>query len=170
MLSKFLKRDKPTLYIGEIFVAPRKDLMRHIDQWGFFKRENIESGMQQSLLNLFSFPSIEERNTNNKKDMALDVIVSKHQLGDCLIPDGDIFIPIFWRPQVKILSRIYYLSSGETKTFITITEKMKWFDFIKRIIAYQFSFKMTPAFHQKDMDVLLYRGCLKILKKIKKQI
>jgi hypothetical protein len=170
MLSKFLIKDKPTLYIGEISVVPRKDLRRHIDQLGFFKRENIESGIQQSLLNLFSFPSIEERNTYNKKDMALDVIVSKHQLGECLIPDGDIFIPIFWRPQVQIISRIYNISSGETQTFITITEKMKWCDFIKKLFAYQFSFKMNPAFNQKDMDILLYRGCLKILKKIKKQI
>ena len=101
MLNNFLKRDKPTLYVGEITVAPRKDFKRHIDQWGFFEKENIESGMQQSLLNLFSFPSIEERSTDNKKDMALDVIVSKHQLGDCLIPKGAILYLYFGDRKLK---------------------------------------------------------------------
>ena len=79
---------------------------------------------------------------------------------------------VYRRRGIKIGSSmlINLLPGRNRSSLLTVTEKMKWFYFVERIFAYQFSFQMTPAFNQEDMNALLYRGCLKILKKIKKQI
>jgi hypothetical protein len=46
----------------------------------------------------------------------LDVIIPKYQSGDLWKTAFVVGFPVFWRPEVKIKSRLYNLKTKKTKT------------------------------------------------------
>lgn len=169
MFEKLLKRKKPSVYLGTLAVAPRSDVKRNIDQWGLFQNEDLDTGMRQSLKEIFLLPSAGDVKAPTSTDLGLDVIVPKFQSGnfmDCAL--GDIGFPLMWRPNVTVSSRLYYLKSEKTLATFSVTEKMKWNQFIARLFTWRSLFRFRPMFDKKDMDYLLFQACHKLLLKMKK--
>ncbi len=169
MFSKLLKREKPRVFLGVLAVAPRSDIKRHLDQWGMFKNEDLDSSLRQSLKEIFALPSAQDVDDPQKTDLVLDVVVPKFQSGDAWdLSLGEIGIPLIWRPKITISSRLYYLNTEKTKETFSVTEKMKISYYIGRLFTWRAIFRFRPIFDSRDMEYLLYLACHKLLLKMKK--
>ena len=169
MLNKILKKEKPRIFLGTLAVAPRADIKRHLDQWGMFKNEDLDSSLRQNLKEIFSLPSASEVGEPKSNDLVLDVVVPKFQSGDAWdLSLGDFGIPLMWRPKVTVSSRLYYLKSEKTKATFSVTEKMKFGQYISRLFTWRAFLRFRPVFDSKDMEYLLYQACHKLLLKMQK--
>ena len=150
-------------------MAPRADIKKHLDQWGMFKNEDLDSDLGQSLKEIFYLPSACEVDEPKNNDLVLDVVVPKFQSGDAWdLSLGEFGIPLMWRPKVTVSSRLYYLKSDKTKATFSVTEKMKLSQYFSRLFTWRAVFRFRPVFDSKDMEYLLYQACHKLLLKMKK--
>jgi uncharacterized membrane protein len=169
VLNKLLKKEKPRVFLGTLAVAPRADIKRHLDQWGMFNNEDLDSSLRQNLKEIFSLPSANEVSEPKGNDLVLDVVVPKFQSGDAWdLSLGDFGIPLMWRPEVTVNSRLYYLKSEKTKATFSVTEKMKLGQYVNRLFTWRAFFRFRPVFGSKDMEYLLYQACHKLLLKMQK--
>jgi len=171
VFNKFQKKEKYRVFLGALAVAPRTDFKRHRDQWGIFQTEDLDAGLRQSLKEIFPFPLATEVKELKDNDLGLDVVVVKFQSGDALVFSlGEFEIPILWRPKVMVSSRLYYLISDKTKDTFSITEKMKWNQYLGRMLSWRALFRFRPIFDSKDMNYLLCLACHNLLVKMQKSI
>jgi len=171
VFSKFLKREKPRVYLGVLAVAPRSDIKRHLDQWGMFKNEDLDSNLRQSLKEIFSLPSAQNVDEPRHTDLVLDVVVPEFQSGDAWdLSLGDIGVPLMWRPKITISSRLYFLNTEKTKETFSVTEKMKFGQYIGRLFTWRAMLRFRPVFDSKDLEYLLYLACQRLIIKMQKAI
>lgn len=169
MLKKFFRREKPRVYLGVLAVATRSDFKRNFDQWGMFRTEDLDMAMRQSLSEIFSLPSVQDIDEPKDSDIGLDVVIPKFQSGDAWnLSLGDFGIPLLWRPKVTISSRFYYVKSEKTKEIFSITEKMRWGQYFRRLLTWRAFLRLRPVFDGKDMEYLLYKAFHKLLLKMQK--
>ena len=170
MFGEILKREKSRVFLGELAVAPRTDIKRFLDQWGMLKTENLDSNLRHSLKEIFSLPSPQDIKEPKNTDLVLDIVVPKIQPGDAWdLSLGEVGFPIIWRPKITISSRLYYLKTEKTKATFSVTEKMRFSQYIGRLFTWRAILRFRPVFDYEDMEYLLYQACHKLLKKIKKQ-
>lgn len=168
MFERFLKREKPRVFLGSLAVVTRTDAKRHIDQWGMLNDSNLDAPLQATLQEIFALPSANEVGSPTSTDLALDVLIPKFQSGDYWdVSLGEISIPIFWRPKITVAARLYYLTSGRTKRTFTVTQKMPWSEFLRRLLTWRAFFRLRPTFDAKDMNRLLYFACHSLLGKLR---
>ncbi len=128
-----------------------------------FKNEDLDSSLRHSLKEIFSLPSAQNIEDPKNTDLVLDVVVPKFQSGDALdLSLGDIGIPLMWRPKITISSRLYYLNTD------SVTEKMKFSQYIGRLFTWRAVLRFRPVFDSEDMEYLLYQACHKLLVKMQK--
>lgn len=132
-----------------------------------FKNEDLDFSLRQNLNEIFVLPSVAEIECPKNNDLVLDVAVTRFQSGDAwnfLL--GSYEIPLFWRPQITVSARLYYLKSQKTKSTYTITEKIKWRDYFDRLLTLRALFRFRPLFDAKDMEHLLWKASHSLLLKI----
>lgn len=169
MFSKILKREKSRVFLGVLAVAPRSDIKKHLDQWGMFKNEDLDSSLCKNLKEIFSLPSAQNVEDPKKSDLVLDIVVPKFQSGDAWdLSLGEIGIPLMWRPKITISSRLYYINTEKTKATFSVTEKMKFSQYIGRLFTWRAILRFRPIFNSGDMEYLLYQACHKLLIKMQK--
>src|SRR5262245_53800971 len=66
-------------------------------------------------------------------DLGLDVLIPSFQSGALLDAQlGEIGFPLFWRPKVIVVCRLFYLKSNRTKHVYSVTQRMPWGEFFRR--------------------------------------
>ena len=155
LLNKILKKEKPRVFLGTLAVAPRADIKRHLDQWGMFKSEDLDSSLRKHLKEIFSLPPANEVGEPESNDLVLDIVVPKFQSGDAWdFSLGDFGIPLMWRPKITVSSRLYYLKSEKTKATFSVTEKMKFGQYLRETLINLISLRIIG-----DSAVLLMEDC-----------
>jgi len=164
VLSKLFKKEKPRVYLDKLIVVPRSEL-RKIDEWGLFENEDLEEGLRNRLNDLFCLPHISSREEVRKNDLGLEVALVELQGGefDAVSIGGIGGFPIFWRPKVKIVSRLYNIDTGKTVTTFRTTEKMSWGKYVSKIFTINGFFRYKALFGVKDVEPLLFVACEKLL-------
>ncbi len=169
VLDRFLKREKPRVFLGALAVVPRKDLKRYLDQWGLFQNESFDSSLRATLEEIFALPPASEITAPTSTDLGLDVLIPSFQSGDYWdVSLGEIGLPVFWRPKVTVVCRLYHLKSDKTKRTFSVTQKMPWGEFISRQFTWRAFFRFRPTFDAEDMKRLLYVACHSLLDKLRK--
>ena len=169
MLDRFLKREKPRVFLGTLAVVSRKDIKRHIDQWGMIHDENLDIPLRTTLQEIFALPPASDITAPTSTDLGLDVLVPKFQSGDYWdVSLGEIGVPFFWRPKVTVACRLYYLKSNKTKRTFSVMQKMPWGEFAGRMLTWRTVFRFRPMFDAEDMNRLLYFACHSLLDKLRK--
>lgn len=116
MFDKYLKREKPRIYLAVLVVAPHSTVQKYFGQVGLVQAEELEMGIRQSLREVFAFPVALDIKEPADTDLGMEVIVPSFQSGLLTgIWLNDIGFPLFWRPKVTVSLRLYYLKSGKTK-------------------------------------------------------
>ena len=168
MLDRFLKKNKPRVFLGKLSVAPRTDIKQHLEDWSWQPQENLGIHLQSSLENIFTLPMASDAKSITKQDIAIDVIVQKYQSGDFFSAHGGGFsFPVFWRPNVTVSARLYYLKSKKVKSTYTIKEKYPWGGYLEKLLQPQAFLGLQPSFNSKDLEHLLDQACYKLLLKIR---
>lgn len=169
MLDRFLRREKPRVFLGTLAVVPRTDIKRHIDQWGMLNDSNLDIPLHVTLQEIFALPPASKVTLPTSTDLALDVLIPSFQSGDYWeVSLGEIGIPIFWRPKIIVAARLYSLKSKKTKRTFTVTQKMPWGEFVGRLFTWRAVFRLRPTFDAEDMNRLLYFACHSLLDKLRK--
>lgn len=164
-----LKRRRTRVFLGTLAVVPRKDIKRYLDQSGVFGDENFDTSLLNTLREIFTLPLAEEIVAPTSTDLGLDVLIPSFQSGDYWdVSLGDVDFPIFWRPKVTVFSRLYYLKSNKTKRTFSVTQKLSWREYLRRLFTWRTLSRFHPMFDGKDMDLLLYLACHKLLGKLRK--
>jgi len=166
VFNRIFKREKPKVYLGKITVVPRGYLKRSLEN-NLYTGESLEDSLEVFLNETFDMPLASECAIPNKTDLAIDVIIENFQAGNYLdLHAGDFSFPIFWRPKIEIASKLYIMSTGETKNSVSITVKLPWKEYFSRLFTWRAFFGFRPMFDTEDMEKLLARACLQLLQKL----
>lgn len=170
MLEGWFRKRKPRVFLGAIGVADRTDLKRHLEQEGVAEGEPLDSTLRLALTEIFSLPPADSVADPLSTDLVLDVWIPKYQFGEVMdVGLGDGGIILLWRPKVTVSSRLSSLVTKRTKVVISVTEKMKWNQFLSRIFSWRGFFGSRP-FQRQDMEQLLYQACVTLLRKMRKAL
>jgi hypothetical protein len=169
VLKRFFKKEKAMVYLGCVAVAPRSDIKRHLDQWAFYGREDLDSSLRLFLEEIFDLPSAKDVENPTKTDLGLDIVVPKFQSGDIWdVSLGDIGFPVAWRPKIEIGSRLYSLATGKTVHTATVKVKMPWREYFSRLFTWRALLRFKPMFDSTDMNRLLAKACMQLITKLRK--
>lgn len=167
--GRFLKRQKPRIYLGSLAVAPRADLKRYLDQLGVFQREDLDTALRKELKEIFSLLPVEVAPEPKGSDLVLDVMVEKFQSGDAWSFDfGGFGIPLLWRPKITVSARLYWLKSEKNKATFSRTEKLALSRYFGRLLTWRGLLRFRPLFGAEDIKLLLHQACYGLLRKVKK--
>jgi len=137
-----------------------------------------------STLNVFSFSGFHKTSPKcvntfqdktykepKKSDIGLDVVIVTLHGGDAFTVDFDTaIIPLFWRPKVKLVSRLYNIEHNKTIKTFSVSKSITWREFIAKQFSLRGFFRWGPLYHTKDMEILLYKACYELLNKMRKAI
>ena len=79
-------------------------------------------------------------------------------------------IPIFWRPKIKLVSRLYNINHRKTVKTFSVSKSVTWREFIAKQFSLRGLFRWGPLYHNEDMEILLYQACLELIDKMRKAI
>ena len=171
MFGFFKKKEKPRVFLGALAVAPRKDLKRWLEDGVLFGGGDMDASMRTFLTEVFPLPAAESVAEPRDNDFAIDVVVLHFQSGSTMLIDASrAVIPVFWRPRVEVRSRVYRLSTGETVKTFAATQKMPWPEFAWRSVKPEVLVDIVTPFGASDLQILLYKACLKLLAKMDKAV
>lgn len=168
MFERLFRNRKPRVFLGAIGVADRTDLKRHLEQEGNSANEPLDSALHRALTEIFTLQPADEVEDPQSSDLVLDVWIPKYQSGEML--HGYFFdasILLFWRPKVTVSARLSSLVTKQPKRIFSVTEKMRWKQFLGRIL---WAIGGAQPIVRQDMDHLLCQACVTLLTKIKKAL
>lgn len=168
MLKNIFKREKSRIYLGALVVVPRAGIKKNFDSWSLTGAVEPDVHLKETLNEIFCLPPSSSISDPLESDLIIDVLISDFQLGAALF--SEVIIPIFWRPKITLVSRLYYFKSGKTKKTISVTEKMPWGQFIRRMLTMQGIIQLRSPFNNSDIETLLYIASGKIMTKVKNSV
>ena len=127
--------------------------------------------MRKKLEEVFCLHSISSIAEPKKSDVGLDVVIVTLHGGDAFTVNfGTAGIPIFWRPKIKLVSRLYNIKQNKTIKTFSVSKSVTWREFIANLFSLRGLFRWGPLYHNEDMELLLYQACLELLDKMRKAI
>lgn len=162
-------RKKRRLYLGHIHVTRGKDLKSQIDHWCRFGGEPLDQRLYLKLLELFDLPPAWMIDSPpDDRDIAIDILVPGFHTGAAFfIALYKMPLPLFWRPQVQVVARLYQLKTGKTLHQVRASSRLPWKLFIIRM----FSLRRLLPFHATgdgaDLEALLMKSCLKAINQLR---
>lgn len=166
VLNNIFKREKARVCLGVLAVVPRAGIKKGFESWGLTGYAEPDGNLKNKLIEIFCLPPSSSISEPLESDLVIDVLISEFQLGAALLSD----IPLFWRPKITLVSRLYNFKSGETKNIISFTEKMPWSEFARRVLTVQGILQLRPLFNNSDLEKLLYIASEKVMVKIKNSV
>jgi hypothetical protein len=169
MFFNLFKTKKPRVYLGALLVTAPDDWTDSVGL-GLFEAGYSESDLKASLNLAINLPSIDSRDEERRNDLALEMVVVKHQSGDLYSIDaGDVWLPLFQRPQVEIKARLYNIRTSKTVCSAKSKKKVSWKHFCWRMLSLRRYF-FGSTFQYKDIERLLCLAAMDVLQKLKKQL
>jgi len=171
MFSKLFSKEKPNVYLGSLVVAPSDSWTSESEGWGLFETTDLEAGLRESIEKVIELPRRRDIDSHKETDLALEMVVVEHQGGEFdSLSTSEIFLPIFWRPKVKIKARLYEIKSGKTFAVASSKKSITWGDFFNRSFSLRGLFRFSPLFGNKDMEALLCLAAIDVLQSLKKKL
>ncbi|TMO82003.1 hypothetical protein CWC16_02420 [Pseudoalteromonas sp. S3776] len=170
MLFDWFSAEKPNVYLGSLAVVNNSHFSK-IESFFYITGDSLEDHMYQKLEEVFCLHSISSIKEPKKSDIGLDVVIVTLHGGDAFTVDFDTaIIPLFWRPKVKLVSRLYNIEHNKTIKTFSVSKSITWREFIAKKFSLRGFFRWGPLYHTKDMEILLYKACYELLNKMRKAI
>ncbi|GAB6261770.1 hypothetical protein L4174_007115 [Photobacterium sp. CCB-ST2H9] len=171
MFSTLFQKEKPAVYLGTLAVAPNGNINK-FERWLNVTDYQMEDEMQVKLEEIFCLQRATSDTQFQKNDLILDVVIVKLQNGNFIdIWSGEgLFFSVFYRPKIKLVSRLCYARSKQTKETFEVSQTVPWSAFVKKFFTFRGFFGIRPLFSDREMEVLLMQGCLALLDKMRKRI
>jgi hypothetical protein len=170
VFSNLFKKTDARIYLGDLNVASNGEIDK-IEKWAGFKSQNIEGVLAARLKDIFSFAAFNKDLELQLNDLVLDVVIVNSNSGDLDVLNlTDWAVPLFFRPKIKMQSRLYNAKTGKTKYTFKVTQSVAWRDYFFRAISIRNLFGFGAMYNAKDMEALLMLASLTLLEKIKKAV
>jgi len=158
-------KENPSIYLDLAVIMPREDLKRHFE---FFESKKLNTKMAAIIAEELSFPKLPSDPIEIENDsLVVDVAVSGYQVGSFLeFTLGNYFVPLIWRPRIKLRSRLYKFQNKQTTAEYLISKAMPWGIFIKSFLS------PSIIYTNKDHNIkhLLSQALFELKSKIKQTV
>ena len=170
MLFDWFSSEKPNVYLGSLAVVNDSNLSK-IESFFSITGNALQDHMRKKLEEIFCLHSISTIDEPKKSDVGLDVVIVTLHGGDALTVNfGTAGIPLFWRPKIKLVSRLYNIKQNKTFKTFSVSKSVTWREFIAKQFSVRGLFRWGPLYHNEDMEVLLCQACLELIVKMRKAI
>lgn len=161
---KFFERFSPKrrlrLHLGKVCIAPRADLLHGFED----KRDAAtEADLRLFVSEWLEFPAPPQPEDAQESDIALDIVVSRHRLGQVMF--GEPIPVVGWRPMIEVSSRAYFVRSGKELAAVEVIHRMPWSQFAKRALRASI---FMPFTSKDDMYLLMGATLQKLLLQLKR--
>ena len=151
------------VYLDSIKVAPRRDLLKVIDEYSMSSDSvSLTDDIRFKLVEILPLGSVPE-DSFAENDIALAVRVPFHRRGTLLFGFGAILV---WRPLVTIELDVISLASGETIETLRSTNKLCWSGYIRGLLRLNSIIHIKLEFGFADLEPLIEQSVLSLLKEI----
>ncbi|WP_263081323.1 hypothetical protein [Endozoicomonas sp. Mp262] len=171
MIVFFKKKKVKKLYLGEIYVVHRQDVKSKVDQWGLFGEEKLDHALFLKLQEIFDLPLASSMSEPDDNDMAIDILVPRFQSGAAFFVSfhgGG--IPLFWRPKVQVVARLYKVKNNKTLHQVKVLSKLPWKVFASKVFSIKGLSPLHATFDADDLEHLLMQSCLKAVIKLSDKV
>lgn len=170
MLFDWFKSEKPNVYLGSLAVVS-EDSLTKIENFFSFTGESLQDHMRDKLEEIFCLQSVSSISEPKPSDVGLDVVIVTLHGGDAFtISWGTGELPLFWRPKIKLVSRLYNVQSNKTFKTFKVTQSVTWRDFLAKKFSFRGFFRLGALYSNKDMELLLYQASIKLVDKMRKVV
>ncbi|WP_342804437.1 hypothetical protein [Alteromonas sp. M12] len=170
MLFDWFSSAKPNVYLGSIAVVNDSNLSK-IESFFSITGNSLQDHIHQKLEEIFCLERISSIQEPKKSDVGLDVVIVSLHGGDAFsINFGTVGLPIFWRPKIKLVSRLYNLKQNKTIKTFSVSKSVTWGEFIAKQFSLKGLFRWGPLYHKEDMEILLYQACFELIDRMRKAI
>jgi hypothetical protein len=170
LLFDWFCTEKPNVYLGSLAVVNDSNLSK-IESFFSITGSSLQDHMRKKLEEIFCLHSVSSIAEPRKSDVGLDVIIVTLHGGDVFTVNfGTAGIPMFWRPKIKLVSRLFNVNQNKTIKTFSVSKSVTWREFIAEQFSLRGLFLWRPLYHDEDMEVLLYQACLELLDKMRKAI
>jgi hypothetical protein len=169
-LPMLFRKPPTTLYVGALLVQPRRDFLRHLEG-GLFEGASLDSALQQQLLEVFSLPRASEVQNPQDGDMAVDVVVESYSRGGSgEVSTSSLYLPVLWRPKVRIGARIYYIKTGRYKATAKVTRRMGWGEYLSSLLHWKVYFGFSSPASRRRLEQLLAKAAAELKTKVQRAL
>lgn len=159
MLRRLLRREPRRLFVGALGVSGRRDLMRHLEDGLFVAPTALERGLLADLNDMFSAPLANAVVDPGPSDLAYDIALQGLRRGMAAdVGLGGFGVPLFWRPKVRLVAKLYELQSKKTKATFSVTQRMPWPEFLYRLLSWRVMLNLEHPGRRSDLEHLLRRA------------
>ena len=170
MLFDWFKSEKPNVYLGSLAVVSESKLS-NIEQLFTFNHDYLHDHIREKLEEIFTLDSIPDTEYQRKSDIGLDVVIVTLRGGEAFAVNwGTGALPLFWRPKIKLVSRLYNLQSKRTIRTFKVSQSVSWKEFFLKLFSFRGIFRFGSLYDYKDMELLLYQACLELIDKMRKVV
>ncbi|WP_152547992.1 hypothetical protein [Photobacterium galatheae] len=170
MFSTLFQKEKSAIYLGSLAVAPNGKI-NQLEQWFRMADHQLEDEMKAKLEEIFCLQPAASVAHFQKNDLILDVVIvnlRNGHYGD--IRTSDIYLPVFIRPKIKLVSRLSYAGTQQTKETFEVSQTVPWSVYFKKVFSFRGLFGFGSLFSEHEMEILLMQGCLTLLDKMRKRV
>lgn len=170
MLFNWFESEKPNVYLGSLAIANDSKRSK-IETFFSITGNTLHDHMREKLEEVFCLHSISSIAQPKESDIGLDVVIVTLHGGDAFAANiGMAGIPLFWRPKIKLVSRLYNIQHNKTLKTFSVTSSVTWREFVAKQFTLRGLFRWGPLYSNEDMEALLYQACLELLDKMRKAI
>lgn len=168
-LWKRLFGPRRSLFLGNITVSSAFSLKKGVTQ---LYRSPVDPGLlEQTLRDVMALPSVFDRESNDKNDLAIDITVSDYDMGEAtLFSLFGFTIPLAWRPEIAMTARVYEIDSNVTIYAHTVKQKLEWKIWLRKVRNLKAAMGVEAHMKPDDVRYLVRRTCVTLLKRVQKQI
>ncbi len=159
------------LYLGSITVASSFSLKKGLAKLAPVHNPVDPGVIEQTLRDIMALPPASSRMEPGSNDMAIDITVSDFDVGEFMfVPWIPVSVPLAWRPQISMTARVYRIDSGQDVYAHTVHQKLQWKIWLRRLRNPMAFFRMESYAKAEDLEYLVRRTCIKLLRRVQKQI
>lgn len=170
LLFEWFRTEKPNVYLGSLAVVNDSKLSK-IESFFSITGCSLQDHMRKKLEEIFCLRSVSSNAEPRKSDVGLDVVIVTLHGGDAFTVNfGTAGIPMFWRPKIKLVSRLYNVNQNKTIKTFSVSKSVAWREFFAKQFSLRGLFRWGPLYNNEDMEILLYQACLELIDKMRRAI
>ena len=161
IIDKFIPTRKRPVLLGDIYVNGGSDFKKFLefDSNG----ENAPEDLKRWIGDFLETAVLSQTQDIDFEFLILDVAVREYRAGTDLGLYADPFIPVLWRPSIKIDVRLRDHKNNSTIGEHSVKQTMGWGEYFSRILSLHAAFRPGSAFTPEDLKLLLAKALMDVL-------
>ncbi|WP_305374801.1 hypothetical protein [Photobacterium leiognathi] len=167
MFDRWLKKEKPNIYLGNLAVTS-EDYLAKIENVWRIGEPLLEDHLRAKLKDIFCLDPIPLHRDIQSSDLGLDVVIVTVRGGEMgSLGIDSVLIPVIWRPRIKLVSRLYNLKTDQTMKSFQVSHSVTWQTYMGQLFSFKSLCRSSSIYDLEQMEDLLCQACLILLNKMR---